>query len=68
MIADQIGEESGDKGAWALITLADTYLAVGDKAKAKEYARKAVEAAAGEYGALKQYIEKEARLFDDDKQ
>jgi thiol-disulfide isomerase/thioredoxin len=66
--AQAMGQVSGDKDAWALITLADTYLAVGDKAKAKEYARKAVEAAAGESGALKQYIEKQARMFDDDKQ
>jgi hypothetical protein len=42
-------------------------LAIGYKAKAKQYARKAVEAAAGESGALKQYIEEQARMFDDDK-
>lgn len=59
---------AGDKDARALIELASTYFAAGDKAKAREYARKAVEAAAGESAALKQDIEQQSRMFDNGKQ
>ncbi|MBY0455920.1 MAG: TlpA family protein disulfide reductase [Gemmataceae bacterium] len=45
----------------ALINLASTYSVAGNAAKAKEYAGKAVEAAAGEPAATKEYVEKEAR-------
>ena len=51
---------SGDDDARALIDLASTYAAAGDKTRAREYARKAV-AAAGAEPALKQYVEQEAR-------
>jgi hypothetical protein len=50
-----------EKDAQALINLANAYVAAGDAAKAKESARKAVEAAAGEPAASKEYIEREAR-------
>jgi thiol-disulfide isomerase/thioredoxin len=52
---------TGGTDARTLINLASTYSAAGDAAKAKEYARKAVEAAAAEPVALKKYIEGEAR-------
>lgn len=49
------------KDAYSLIRLANTYRVSGDSAKAKEYARKAIDAAAGESPADQQEIEKEAR-------
>jgi hypothetical protein len=52
---------TGGTDAQALINLASTWSVAGDTAKAKEYARKAVEAAAGESPALKESIEREAR-------
>jgi thiol-disulfide isomerase/thioredoxin len=57
----------GDKDAGALINLASTYFVAADKVKAKEYARKAVEAAASESAERRQYIEQEARKLGDDK-
>src|SRR5207244_11265335 len=58
---------AGDKDARALIELASTYFAIGDKAKAREYGQKAVEAAAGESAELRQYIAQEAKRLDDGK-
>jgi len=58
---------AGDKDARALIDLASTYFDAGDKAQAKEYARKAVEAAAGESPGFKKYIEQQAEKLDDEK-
>jgi len=58
----------GGQDASAFIDLAETYFVAGDKTKAKEYSRKAVEAAAGESAALKQYIERQARKMGDEKQ
>jgi thiol-disulfide isomerase/thioredoxin len=52
---------AGKGDARALIELASTYAAVGDKARAEKYARKAVEAAAGESGELRQSITQEAK-------
>jgi thiol-disulfide isomerase/thioredoxin len=60
-------EVEGDKDAMALMNLANTNFAAGEKAKAKEYARKAVEAAGGEPAALRQNIEKQARKLEDEK-
>jgi thiol-disulfide isomerase/thioredoxin len=57
----------GDKDARALINLASTYFVAVDNVKAEEYARKAVEAAAGESAELRQYIEQEAKKLDDRK-
>lgn len=51
----------GGKDAQSLINLADAHFVNGDKAKAKEYARKAQDAASGESVDFKQYIDKEAR-------
>jgi len=50
----------GGKDAGSLINLADTHFVSGDKAKAKEFARKANDAASGEPAAFRQYIAKEA--------
>lgn len=55
---------AGDKDPSALLNLATTYHALGDKEKAKEFGKKAVEAASGESPGLKSYIEKEAKKFD----
>jgi thiol-disulfide isomerase/thioredoxin len=58
---------TGGTDCQALVNLAGAYSAAGDGAKAKEYARKAVEAAAGEPAAVKEYIEKEARKLGAEK-
>jgi thiol-disulfide isomerase/thioredoxin len=58
---------AGEKDARALINLASTSFQAGDRAKAGEYARKAVEAAAGESAALKQSIEQEAKRIEEGK-
>jgi len=50
-----------EKDAQALINLAATHAVAGNAAGAKEYARKAVEAAAGEPAAAKESIATEAR-------
>ncbi|HKB02037.1 MAG TPA: TlpA disulfide reductase family protein [Gemmataceae bacterium] len=54
---------AGGADALALISLANTYAVAGDAAKAKESARKAVEAAeaAGEPASLREYVGREAR-------
>ena len=57
----------GGRGAQSLLNLADAYLVSGEKAKAKEYARKAMAAAAGEPSTFQQYIEKEARKLGAEK-
>jgi hypothetical protein len=54
---------AGDKDARALINLASTHSVAGDEARAQEYARKAVDAAAGESPALKEDIERGARVL-----
>jgi thiol-disulfide isomerase/thioredoxin len=56
----------GNTDARALINLASAYSFAGDKAKAREYARKATEAAEGD-SALKQLIEQEARKLEEKK-
>jgi thiol-disulfide isomerase/thioredoxin len=53
--------------AQALINLAGTYSVAGAATKAKEYAGRAVEAAAREPAALKEFIEREARQLIDGK-
>jgi thiol-disulfide isomerase/thioredoxin len=58
---------TGGTDANSLISLAGAYSAAGDAAKAKEYASKAVEAAAGEPAAVKEYIEAEARKLGAEK-
>jgi thiol-disulfide isomerase/thioredoxin len=51
----------GGRDAHSLLNLADAHLLNGHKAKAKEYARRAIAAAAGESDAYQQHIEKAAR-------
>jgi hypothetical protein len=45
--AEALVRIDGGKDAQSLLRLADAYLVSGDKVKAKEYARRAIEAAAG---------------------
>jgi thiol-disulfide isomerase/thioredoxin len=59
---------TGGADAQALINLAGAYSATGNVAKTKEYASKAIEAAAREPAALKESIEREARRLSDGKQ
>jgi hypothetical protein len=66
--AEAMVKVAGDKDASALINLANTYGDAGDRAKAKDYARKAVAAAAEESPALKTAIEKQAKKFADEKE
>jgi thiol-disulfide isomerase/thioredoxin len=65
--ADAIVRIDGGKDAYNLLRLADAYLVAGDSAKAKEYARKAVYASAGESSADQREIEKEARRLGTEK-
>jgi thiol-disulfide isomerase/thioredoxin len=51
----------GGTNAWSLLRLADAYLINGDKTKASDYARRAIEAAAGESPTDREEVEKEAR-------
>jgi thiol-disulfide isomerase/thioredoxin len=57
---------AGDNEPLALLNLASTHHAAGDKAKAKEYGKKAVEAASKESAGLKRYVEQEAKKLDAD--
>jgi thiol-disulfide isomerase/thioredoxin len=65
--AEALVRIDGGKDAYSLICLADAYLISGDNVKAKEYARKAIAAAAGESSADRQEIEKEARRLGAEK-
>jgi thiol-disulfide isomerase/thioredoxin len=57
---------AGDGDARALLDLAETYSAIGDKAKARAYARKAVNAA-GESAELRRHIAERAKTIEDGK-
>jgi hypothetical protein len=59
--AKEVVRIEGGTDARSLINLADAYLASGDKARAREDAGKAREAARGESSASRASIEKEAR-------
>jgi thiol-disulfide isomerase/thioredoxin len=59
--AEALVRLDGGKEPYSLLRLAGAYVASGDKARAKEYASKAIDAAAGEPAADRQDIEKEAR-------
>jgi thiol-disulfide isomerase/thioredoxin len=59
--AEALVRIDGGKEAHSLLILADAYFVNGDKAKAKEYARRAIDAAGGESAPVKESIEKEAR-------
>jgi thiol-disulfide isomerase/thioredoxin len=61
--AESLVHVDGGAEPESLLRLADAYLVSGDKAKAKDCARKAIDAAAGESLADRQEIEKKARSF-----
>lgn len=53
----------GGKNARSLIALAETYFVSGDAAKAKEFARKALDAATGDPAAIREAITKDAAKY-----
>ncbi len=55
---------AGDKDAEALLNLATVHLAAGDRAKTREYARKAVEAAADGPRELRLSVERDAKALE----
>ncbi|MFO0843334.1 MAG: redoxin family protein [Gemmataceae bacterium] len=55
----------GDKNAMALVNLASTHFAAGNKEKAREYGKRAVEAAEDEPARVKQSIEKQVKQFEE---
>jgi hypothetical protein len=57
----------GGTNAWSLLRLAGAHRDSGDTAKAKECARRAIDAAVGESAASRQDIEKEAQRFGADR-
>ncbi|HLN31864.1 MAG TPA: redoxin family protein [Gemmataceae bacterium] len=57
---------AGGKDAGALLNLAETYFAIGDKTHAREYALQAIAAASEEPAALKESIEKGAKTLVDE--
>jgi thiol-disulfide isomerase/thioredoxin len=57
----------GGGGAQSLLNVAGAHRAGGDKARAKEYARRAIDAARGEPSDFQQSIEKEARRLGAEK-
>jgi thiol-disulfide isomerase/thioredoxin len=59
-------EKAGDNDPRALIHVATAYNAAGEKSKAKEFSRKALEAAASEPAALREAIEKQAKTLADE--
>jgi thiol-disulfide isomerase/thioredoxin len=65
--AEAMVRVAGDKDATALLNLASTYSVAGEQDKAKQYARKAIKAAASEPAARKEYVEKEAKKILDEK-
>ncbi len=58
--AEALVRIDGGTNAWSLLRLADAHHVSGDKAKANEYARRAIEAAAGEPTEIRQEVEKQA--------
>jgi tetratricopeptide (TPR) repeat protein len=65
--AEELVHIDDGKDADSLMRLADTYFTYGDSAKAKECARKAIDAAAGESADDRQQIEKDARKYGAEK-
>ena len=61
--AEAVVKIDGGNVADSLINLADAHFVNGDKARAKEYARKAVAAAGEETADFKAYLMKEAARF-----
>jgi thiol-disulfide isomerase/thioredoxin len=65
--AEALVRFNGGKEPHSLLRLADAHFVSGDRARAKEYARRAVEAVAGESATFRQDIEKEARRLGAEK-
>jgi thiol-disulfide isomerase/thioredoxin len=59
-------EASGEDDPIALLTAAEAHFAAGDKAKAREYGRKASGAAAGESAGLANQIRQRAKKYEAD--
>jgi thiol-disulfide isomerase/thioredoxin len=64
--AEALVRIDGGTNAWSLLHLADAHRVSGDTARAKEYARRAVEAAAGEPPAIRREVEQQARRLGAD--
>ena len=58
---------AGDKDMFALWNLAESYFALGDQEKAREYGAKAVSASSTESPEVRKYIEQQIKKFDDEK-
>lgn len=58
---------AGDKDAFAALNVAQTYKALGDQEKAKEYGEKAIAASAGEGDGRKNYIKQQVKLLEEPK-
>jgi thiol-disulfide isomerase/thioredoxin len=65
--AEEIVRIDGGTNAWSLLRLAEAHGVSGDAAKAKNYARKAIDAAAGESAPVRQAVEIEARKLGAEK-
>lgn len=65
--AEALVHINGGREPHSLLRLADAYLLGGDKAKAAEYARRAIDAAAVDSPSFRQEIEKEARRLGAEK-
>ena len=50
-----------------LLNAAESYFAAGDKAKAREYGKKAMAAAENESPQMKKYIEGQVKKYDEEK-
>jgi thiol-disulfide isomerase/thioredoxin len=57
---------AGDKDAGALFNLAEVYFATGDRARAREYGRKAI--AAADSPAVKGFYERQVKAFEEKKE
>jgi len=65
--AEAIVRIDGGKDPYSLLRLAGAYLTSGDKAKARDYARKAIGGAKEESSSVYEYVEKEARRLGAEK-
>jgi hypothetical protein len=66
--AEGMVDMGSDIHATALINLANTHFDAGDKAKAKVYAQKAIEASAGLSAEMRQHIAQQAKDLENDKE
>lgn len=63
--AEAMVKAAGENDALALVNLADTYFVAGDKARAKEFGKKAMAAAEKESPNLKRFIEQQTKKFEE---